>query len=96
MQRVSLVEKEQAHPMVKELYQKQEDSGVEILNLYKVMGHCPYIGINFQRLGNSILRGEELPAKLRELAILRVGNLTQAKYEFTQHTRIALRCGVSQ
>ncbi len=96
MQRVSLVEKDQAHPLVKELYQKNESNGAKIINLFKVMGHCPYIGLNFQRLGNSILRGEELPANLRELAILRVGDLAQSEYEFTQHTRIALQAGVRQ
>jgi alkylhydroperoxidase family enzyme len=33
---------------------------------------------------------------LRELAILRVGHINQAKYEWTQHVPIALRCGVKQ
>ncbi len=96
MQRVSLVEKEQAHPVVKELYQKNEDHGWTIGNLFKVMGHCPYIGLNFQRLGNAILRGEELSPRLRELAVLRVGNLTQSEYEFTKHTTHGLKAGVTQ
>jgi alkylhydroperoxidase family enzyme len=96
MTRVTLVEKEQAHPMVKELYSKNEAKSGRIINLWKVMGHCPYIGLNFQRLGNSILTGEGLPPKLRELAILRVGNLAQSEYEFKQHTAVALRCGVGQ
>lgn len=96
MARVSLVEKNQAHPMVKELYQKNETQSGHILNLWKVMGHCPYIGLNFQRLGNSLLKGEELSPRLRELAILRVGNLAQSDYEFKQHTAIALQCGVGQ
>ncbi len=96
MPRVSLVEKDQAHPKVKELYQKIESNGVKVINLFKVMGHMPYIGLNFQRLGNSILQGEELPANLRELAILRVGYLTKSEYEFTQHIPIALQAGVRQ
>ena len=96
MTRVSLVEKDQAHPMVKELYQKNEAKSGRILNLWKVMGHCPYIGLNFQRLGNSLLKGEDLSPKLRELAVLRVGNLAQSEYEFRQHAAIALRCGVNQ
>jgi AhpD family alkylhydroperoxidase len=45
-------------------------------------------------LGNSILKGEELSPKLRELAILRVGFLANCRYEFTQHTPIALRAGL--
>lgn len=85
MARVSLVEKDQAHPMVKELYEKNEGKSGRILNLWKVMGRCPYIGLNFQWLGNSLLRGEELSDKLRELAVLRVGHLTQSRYEFRQH-----------
>jgi alkylhydroperoxidase family enzyme len=96
MTRVTLVEKEQAHPMVKELYDKNEAKSGRIINLWKVMGHCPYIGLNFQRLGNSILRGEGLSPKLRELAILRVGSLAQSEYEFKQHTAIALQSGVGQ
>ncbi len=96
MPRVNLVEKDQANPTTREWYEKQEAHGYQLANLFKVMGHCPYIGLNFMRMGNSIRRGEELPAKLRELAILRVGSLTQAEYEFTSHTRIGLGVGVSQ
>ncbi len=96
MPRVSLVEKDQAHPVVKELYEKNEQQGWPVINLFKVMGHCPYIGLNFQRLGNSILRGEKLSPKLRELAVLRVGNLARSEYEFTKHTVIGLQAGVTQ
>lgn len=96
MQRISLVEKDQAHPLIKETYQKLEDQGSQVLNLYKVMAHCPHIGLNFQRLGNSILRGEGLAAPLRELAILRVASLANAEYEFIKHSAVALRVGVNQ
>ncbi len=96
MARVSFVEKDQAHPLMKEVYQRLEDQGTQVLNLHKVIAHCPWIGRNFIRLGNSILKGEELPAKLRELAILRVGNLLQAEYEVTKHVPLAMQAGVSQ
>jgi uncharacterized peroxidase-related enzyme len=96
MARVSFVEKDQVHPLMKEVYQRLEDQGSEVLNLFKVMAHCPWIGRNFIRLGNSILKGEELSAKLRELAILRVGYLLQANYEVTKHIPLALEAGFSQ
>jgi len=96
MARVAYVEKDQADPRVRELYHKIEDHGDKLLNLFKVMGHCPYIGLNFQRLGNSILHGEELPANLRELAILMVGHINGSAYEFGQHVRIGLENGVRQ
>ncbi|MFC2006073.1 carboxymuconolactone decarboxylase family protein [Chloroflexota bacterium] len=96
MQRISLVEKDQAHPLIREMYQKREEHGLQLFNFFKVMGHCPYIGLNLMRLGNSIRRGEELAPKLRELAILRVGSLLQAEYEFRRHIPLALQAGVSQ
>ena len=96
MARVSLVEKDQADPVIRDLFQKLEDQNFQVLNLFKVMGHCPRIGRNFIRLGNSILSQEELSPSLRELAILRVGNLTQAEYEFTKHVPIALETGVTR
>jgi len=94
MARVAMIEKENAHPMVKELYEKNMQNSGRVLNLFKVMGHLPYIGLNFQRLGNSILKGEGLPARLRELAVLRVGFLARCRYEMAQHTPIALRAGL--
>jgi len=96
MARVSFVEKGQGHPMVEDLYQKIEARGRSVINLYKVLGHCPYIGLNWQRLGNSLLTGEELPARLREIAILRVGSLVGSEYEFTQHTRRGIQEGLTK
>lgn len=96
MARVSFIEKGQAHPMVEDLYKKIEARGQRIINLYKVLGHCPYVGLNWQRLGNSLLKGEELPPRLRELAVLRVGHLAKSQYELTQHTGIGLAAGLTR
>lgn len=96
MARISYVEKGQGHPMVQNLYQGIEDRGQRVINLFKVLGHCPYIGLNWHRLGNSLLKGEELSPRLRELAVLRVGALTGSAYEFKQHSAIGLRAGLTQ
>lgn len=96
MARVSLLNKEQAAPDIREMFQKMEDNGFRVLNLFKVMAHCPRVGRYFLRMGNSILFKGAVPPNLRELAILRVGNIYQAKYEFTQHVPIALQTGVKQ
>jgi 4-carboxymuconolactone decarboxylase len=96
MARVKLLQKEEAEPMVKEIYQKVEDSGSEVLNLLKALAHSPKICRDWRRLGVTLLLKCQLPPKLRELAILRVGNLAQAKYEFTKHVPLALQAGVSQ
>ena len=96
MARISFLGKGQAALQMRERFQKMEDHGFRILNLYKVMAHCPEVGLNFLRLGNAILFKGIVPPNLRELAILRVGNIYQAKYEFTQHIPIALRTGLRQ
>jgi alkylhydroperoxidase family enzyme len=96
MARISFLGKGQAAPQMRERFQKMEDHGFRIVNLYKVMAHCPEVGLNFLRLGNAILFKGTIPPNLRELAILRVGNIYRAKYEFTQHIPIALRTGLRQ
>ncbi|MHB8085705.1 MAG: carboxymuconolactone decarboxylase family protein [Dehalococcoidia bacterium] len=96
MARVGYIEKDQADPKIREAFQHMEARGQSVLNVFKVMANCPHIGLNFLRLGNSILTGEEVPAAIRELAIIRVGLLAQSKYEVHQHIAIGLLCGVRQ
>lgn len=94
MARVSFVEKGQGHPLVAQRYRRMESQGQAILNLYKVLGHSPGIGLNWQRLANSVLKGEELSPRLRELAVLRVGDLTQAEYQLSKHRVSGLQAGL--
>src|SRR4030042_5991689 len=96
MARVKILDKDQASPELQERCQKMEDSGRPVLNLFKIMAHCPQVGHRFLQLGTAILLKGVVPPNLRELAILRVGQINQAKYEWTQHVPIALRVGVRQ
>ncbi|HEX9158392.1 MAG TPA: carboxymuconolactone decarboxylase family protein, partial [Syntrophales bacterium] len=75
---------------------KIEGNGFRVINLFRVMAHSPKVGMYFLRLGNSILFKGAVPTNLRELAILRVGQINQAHYEYSQHVPIALRMGVRQ
>ncbi len=96
MARIPLIQKDQAHPIMQEIFNKIEGSGFEVLNLFKALAHSPKIGRDFIRLGAAILAKGNLSPLLRELAILRVGNLADANYEWTQHVPIGLSCGLSQ
>ena len=96
MSRISLVQKEQASPEVKELFQKIEDNGARVMNLYKAVSHSPHVARNFIKLGNSLIGRTELSPKLRELTIMRIAKLCHSEYEWTQHTLVALEAGVSQ
>jgi alkylhydroperoxidase family enzyme len=96
MARIQKVEKETAQPDIQKLFEKMEKSGNRVINIQKVVGNSPKIGRDFLRLGNAILMKGKLSPALRELAVLRVGNLTQANYEWTQHVPIGLLAGLSQ
>ena len=96
MARVEFMTKERADPKVREIMEKMESNGWPVLNIFKTVLVSPRIGPAFLRFGNAILEKAQLSTYLRELAILRVGYLTQANYEWTQHVPIGLQCGVSQ
>jgi len=96
MTRVKLVEKNQASPEIKELFQQIEDNGARVINLYKIVANSPHVARNFIRLGNSLISRTDLPSKLRELTIMRIAKLCDCEYERAQHTSIALQSGLRQ
>ncbi|MDA3038834.1 MAG: carboxymuconolactone decarboxylase family protein [Actinomycetota bacterium] len=65
------------------------------LNIFQVLSHHPKMMKRFNQFGGFILNKGLLPAREREIVILRVGWNAQALYEFGQHTDIGLRCGLT-
>jgi alkylhydroperoxidase family enzyme len=96
MARINPIDQESASPKLQETFKQMTDRGNPVLNIFKTMAHAPQVGFHFLRLGNAILFKGVVPPNLRELAILRVGHLNRAIYEWTQHVPIALRTGVRQ
>ena len=66
------------------------------LNIFRMMAHAESNFRALLRLGTAILADQKLDAKLRELAILRVAQLSPARYEWVQHVPIAKVMGVTQ
>ncbi len=96
MARVAMLEMDQVSGELRDRFQKMEERGFEVLNLFKVMANSPVVGRDFLRLGNSILFKGSVEPRLRELAILRVGNLAKAIYEWTQHVPMARQAGLTK
>ena len=96
MARISLLSEASAPPEFQETFRRINEKGGRVLNLFKTMAHSPRVGSQFLKLGNAILFKGIIPPKMRELAILRVGHLNKAIYEWTQHVPIALGVGVRQ
>lgn len=96
MARLTYPSEASASAEFQEMYKQIRERGRKVLNLFKIMSYSPEVGRQFLQLGNAILFKGVVPKALRELAILRVGNLYSASYEWTQHVPIALRVGVRQ
>ena len=66
------------------------------LNIFRTLAHAPKALTRFLEWGNYVLsKRNSLPAREREIVILRIGYLCRSGYEFTQHTRIGLGSGLS-
>ena len=65
------------------------------INLFRVLAHSPNGARSFGTLGRFIRSESRLDPRLREMAILQVGYLTRAAYEYSHHIKIGRDFGVS-
>ncbi|HSV04161.1 MAG TPA: carboxymuconolactone decarboxylase family protein [Phenylobacterium sp.] len=67
-----------------------------VLNIFRTLVHAPKALTRFNQWGGYVLsRRNDLPAREREIVILRTGYLCKSGYEWTQHVRIGLREGLT-
>jgi 4-carboxymuconolactone decarboxylase len=70
-------------------------AGAAPLNIFATLAHHPKVMRRSNQLGGTLLFGGSLPAREREMVILRVGWNCRSVYEFGQHTVIGARSGLS-
>jgi 4-carboxymuconolactone decarboxylase len=58
-------------------------------NIYKTLAHHPELFLRWSGFGRFVMNGSSLPARHREMLMLRMGWLCQSEYEWAQHARIA-------
>ena len=80
---------------VAELLEKTKIGGGEALNIFRTMAHQPKLLKRFNVLGGAFLVHGLLPAREREIVILRVGWNCRSVYEFGQHTVIGRQAGLT-
>jgi 4-carboxymuconolactone decarboxylase len=67
-----------------------------VLNIFRTLARAPAAAKAFLSWGNYILsRRNGLPAREREIVILRIGFLCRSGYEWTQHVPIGVRAGLA-
>jgi alkylhydroperoxidase family enzyme len=97
--RIEPLDLEKADPETREQLAKLAAGGVvggsRVINIFGTLAHHPELMRRWLVFGNHVLAKSTLPARERELAILRVGYLCRSEYEWGQHVLIARRCDIS-
>lgn len=65
------------------------------LNIFRTLAHHPDLARRWGVFGNHVLFKSTLPAREREIVILRIGWLCRAEYEWGQHVLIGRQAGLS-
>jgi alkylhydroperoxidase family enzyme len=93
---VNMIEEPESEEL-RELYTRLEaaSQGLGLLNIFKVMAHSPQLMAAWWRMMAIALVRLELPARYRELAILRAFQITGGAYGFAHHVRIGKQTGIS-
>jgi alkylhydroperoxidase family enzyme len=74
----------------------KERGGGPVGNIFRALANAPNLLRRFLGLGNELRNGTQLDPKLRELALMTVGRLTNAEYEFVHHWNISLKVGIKR
>ncbi|MEI7617304.1 MAG: carboxymuconolactone decarboxylase family protein [Actinomycetota bacterium] len=67
----------------------------QVLNIFRTLAHHPKLLKRWMVFANHVLIGSTLPARERELIILRTGYLCGSGYEWAQHAAIGRDAGLS-
>ncbi len=78
----------------REMSERNKVNG-EVVNIFRVLMNNPKLARSWSRFADYILGGQSLPARDREILILRIGWLNQARYEWEQHVRIGKAAGLT-
>ena len=72
------------------------ERGQPVGNIFRALAHTPGLLRRFLALGGELRNKTALDPKLRELALVTVGRIAQAEYEFVHHWNLARRVGVER
>ncbi len=92
--RVSPLPESEWNEDAREFLRRVERDG-SVLNIYRTLARHPKLLKRWSVFGTHVLYKSTLPARERELLILRTGWLCQSEYEWGQHVSIARGCGIT-
>lgn len=97
MPRVPYIQKDQASPELKKLYEGfEEQFKVETPNVVKALANSPGLANKVFPLANYFMNQSALNKRIRELAVLMLMKRCNCEYGFVRHIDIAKGVGLSQ
>lgn len=69
---------------------------VPVSNVLATLVHHPSLAGPFLAFNRTLMTSDVLDQRLRELMVLRVAWRTRSAYEWAQHTRLAVRCAITE
>ena len=94
MARVPYLDREDLPPGDREIYDDLVATRGSVLNLFRVLAHTPLLLRRLLGYSSALRNDLSLDARLRELAIMTVGRICGATYEYTHHWNSARRLGI--
>jgi 4-carboxymuconolactone decarboxylase len=92
--RVTPIDEAEVEGEAKELLEIVRQDG-QVARIYKTLIRHPKLFKRWRIFGNHVLNKSSLPAREREILILRIGWLCKAEYEFSAHIRIGKSVGLT-
>jgi alkylhydroperoxidase family enzyme len=85
-----------ADPITEEVFEIFDQEGRDPIALYQALANSPRLLRAYAALAKGLRYEAETPRALRELVILRTGQLTSSDYEWAHHRKMAAAAGVPE
>ncbi|MDB5446768.1 MAG: carboxymuconolactone decarboxylase [Phenylobacterium sp.] len=95
--RIAPLQDDELTPEQAEALRPVREGSMGVLNIFRTLARAPKALTRFNQWGSYVLsRRNDLPARQREIVILRTGWLCKSGYEWTQHVEIGLQAGLTR
>jgi len=96
MARLPYLDRDQLPEMERDIFDNLLAQRGSIGNIFRTVAHSPLLLRRMLYFSDGLRNRTRLDRRFRELAILTVGRLTNAEYEYVHHQRLAKSVGVRQ
>ena len=94
--RLPLVQDDTSDPDAQALFKELRDRGTRPLNLHRVYSNAPKLARATLALAQALRYDADVSRADKELIILRATQLARGDYQFGQHRRLAISCGITE